>query len=219
MLQVTSTHLASWTAADLVERFGPIPLSRICNDPPPGTGIEQHVLEIHTQHQRLFELVEGTLVEKVMGFEESAIAAFLIELIGSYARQHDLGFVVGEAGLLRLTPDLIRIPDVSFISWQSLPSRKIPAVRFLEQAPDLAVEVISPGNTKLEMDTKLHDYFEHGSRLVWYVYPQTREVHVFVAPTDSMVMRGEEVLSGGEVLHGFELPVKDMFADLERAEV
>jgi Uma2 family endonuclease len=218
MLKVTPARQSTWTAADLVERFGPIPLSRICHDPPPGCASQDDVQEIHAQCKRLFELVEGTLVEKVMGFTESVIAALLIELIGSFARQHDLGFVAGEAGLLRLAPDLVRIPDVSFLSWTSLSERKIPAVSFLEQAPDLAVEIISPGNTQQEMAAKLKDYFAHGSRLVWYVYPLPREVHAFTSPTDCTVLPEEATLTGGEVLPGFELPVKAIFADLQRVD-
>ena len=74
--------------------------------------------------------------------------------------------------MIRLAPGLIRIPDVSFISWHRLPGRTIPHEAILSTAPDLAVEVLSPGNTQREMQAKLKEYFDgmpagtqyHGSR-------------------------------------------------------
>jgi hypothetical protein len=60
-------ELGTWTAADLVEHFGPIPLYRIRHDPPPGAATEQDAIEIHDREDRLYELVEGVLVEKTMG--------------------------------------------------------------------------------------------------------------------------------------------------------
>ena len=212
MLKPNPPRTTSWTAADLHDRFGPMPLARICNDPPAGCAVEDDVLEIHSEQKRLFELVDGTLLEKTVGFEESVIAAILIELIGSFVRKHQLGFLAGEAGLIRLKPDLIRIPDVSFIAWESLPTRSIPVGSFLEQAPDLAVEIISPGNTQQEMDSKLDEYFAAGTRLVWYVYPQTREVHAFTSPEDCTVMGEKQTLRGEPVLPRFELAVRELFA-------
>ena len=78
-------------------------------------------------------------------------------------------------------------------------------------APDLAVEVISPGNTKAEMERKLKDYFKAGVTLVWYVYPTTQSIHVFRSPSDVRELTGEMILGGEDVLPGFEVVVKNVF--------
>jgi Uma2 family endonuclease len=113
--------------------------------------------------------------------------------------------------MARLAPGLVRIPDVTFISWSKLPDRKLPDEPIWSLAPDLAMEVISRGNTKKEMDRKLHDYFTAGTRLVWYVYPDAREVHVYTAPDSQQVVKEPESLSGGDVLPGFSLDLRDLF--------
>ena len=75
--------------------------------------------------------------------------------------------VVGEAGMMRISQGLVRIPDVSFVSWDRLPEGKVPSEPIPALAPDLAVEVLSQGNTAKEMNRKRREYFEAGVRLVW----------------------------------------------------
>ena len=72
-------------------------------------------------------------------------------------------------------------------------------------APDLAVEVISPRNTDKEMDDKLRDYFDAGVRLVWYVYPSSREVKVYTSPDNLTLLNEQQTLDGRDVLTGFQL--------------
>ncbi len=206
-----------WTAADLVESFGPIPLWRICQDPAPGTATEQDVIDIHGQEKRLFELVDGVLVEKTVGYQESYLAVLIARLLGNFVAEHGLGIVLGADGMTRLAPGLIRIPDVSFIPWERHPDRSVPALPFVPFAPDLAVEVLSPSNTAKEMDRKLKDYFASGVRLVWYVDPVQRTAEVLTAVDRSVVLREGDALDGGEVLPGFVLPLAVLFADLEAA--
>ena len=159
------------TAADLLERFGPMPDGRIRTDPPPGTATEQDVIDIEARESRLCELVDGVLVEKTVGYYESHLALLLGYFLTGFVRRHRLGVVTGEAGMMRLSAGLVRIPDVSFVSWSQLPGRRVPRVPIADLAPDLAVEVISPSNTTREMERKLQDYLAAGVRLVWYVYP------------------------------------------------
>ena len=80
--------------------------------------------------------------------------------------------MAGEGGTIQLDIDLVRIPDVSFVSWERVPGGEIPDEPVPLLVPDLAVEVISRSNTPKEMDEKLQEYFEKGVRLVWYVRPQ-----------------------------------------------
>ena len=77
-------------AAELVERLGNIPLARICFTPPPGTATERDLLSALRRNDRLYELVDGTLVEKTMGLSESMLAGQVLIEIGVFARQHDL---------------------------------------------------------------------------------------------------------------------------------
>jgi Uma2 family endonuclease len=199
------------TLADLHERLGRVPLHRIRCHPAPGTATEADLLVCPNGEKHLFELVDGVLVEKAMGYYESLLAGILIRLLGFYLEQHDLGFLLGEGGMMRLAPGLVRIPDVSFISWDHFPNRELPAEPVPDMAPDLAVEVISEGNTDEEMKGKLKEYFTAGTRLVWYVYPEERSVHVYTSPMDVHVLREAETLEGGMVLPGFRLIIRELF--------
>jgi Uma2 family endonuclease len=200
------------TVSDILEKIGDVSPQRIRLQPWPGTATEEDVLKVHKRTQRLYELVDGVLVEKIMGFRESGLAVELIVHLGTFVRQHDLGMVVGEAGAMRLLPGLIRIPDVSFVSWRHVPSRKYPQEPIPGLAPDLAVEVLSEGNTPEEMKRKLKDYFLSGVLLVWYVDPDARTVAVYTAPDQVRVVTEEETLDGGEVLPGLTIPLQQVFA-------
>jgi Uma2 family endonuclease len=207
-MAVTSTVV---TLADLLERFGPIPAARIRSDPAPGTATEQDVITLEARDNRLFELVDGVLVEKAMGFYESYLAMRLAQFLLAFVEQHDLGIVTGEAGMLRLAPGLVRIPDVAFVSWGQLPHRRIPREPIPDLAPDLVVEVLSAGHTPREMDQKLLEYFSAGVRLAWYVLPDLQQVHVYTTPDQREVITADHILHGGEVLPGFTLPIRRLF--------
>jgi Uma2 family endonuclease len=174
---------------------------------------EDDVVEIHDREDRLYELVDGILLEKTVGTYESYLAALLVQLLGNYVRDNKLGVVLGADGMMRLAPGLVRIPDVSFISWARLPGRNIPRQPIADLAPDLAVEVLSKGNTREEMQRKLSDYFAAAVRQVWYVYPQQREIRVYVSPDEHVVFTHEQTLGGGDLLPGFSLELPCFFAE------
>ena len=203
------------TVADLLEHFEGIPAHRIRLQPPPGTAGEEDVLEVYRREKLLCELVDGVLVEKPMGYYESRLAAVLIYLLETFLDRQNLGIVVGADGMLRLARGLVRIPDVSFVSWDQLPGRQIPRDAIPDLAPDLAVEVLSESNTQREMARKVREYFTAGVRLVWIIDPKAQSVQVFSSPDDTLLVREGETLSGGEVLAGFSLVVRELF---ERAE-
>jgi Uma2 family endonuclease len=203
------------TIDELLDSLGGISPDRVRFDPLPGTATERDVLRLYEDHKRLFELVDGTLVEKVMGSKESFIAMYLGHLLLTYSeRNGDLGMVLGEAGTLRLLKKLVRIPDVSFTLWERLPNRKVPSEPIPDLAPDLAVEVLSRKNTKREMERKLKEYFLAGVRLVWFIDPRARTVRAFTSPDESAELAPGDDLDGGEVLPGFRVPVARLFADL-----
>jgi Uma2 family endonuclease len=200
--------------ADLLKRLGGISPRRIRANPPPGTATEQDVIDIRRREKRLYELVDGVLVEKIMGVMESSLACDLITRLGMYLLRHKSGFLLAPDGALRIMPKLIRIPDISYIAWDQLPSRKRPTEPIADLAPALAVEVLSHGNTAAEMARKVREYFLAGTRLVWLVDPRTRTVRVYAAPDQSRVLHETDMLDGGDVLPGLALSLREVFAEV-----
>jgi Uma2 family endonuclease len=199
------------TLADLLHRLGDIPLERIRFRPYPGTATEQDVIEAEARTDRLCELVDGVLVEKPMGYYESRLAIVLSFFLESYLDSNGLGIVLSESGMTRMEPGLVRMPDVAFYAWEHFPDRLLPPGSFLELAPDLAVEILSPSNTEREMDRKRAEYFAGGSRLVWQVYPLSRRVRVYKSVDEFVELTDEDTLDGGTVLPGFTLSIRRWF--------
>ncbi len=217
MATVISTALPTdWTAADMLAHLGGIPPERVRMYPPPGMATEQDVLQSKSRFNRICELIDGVLVEKTMGYYESVVAARIIRILGLFVENGDLGIVLGEAGTLKILPSQVRIPDVCFICWEQFPNRELLREPIPALAPDLAVEVLSKGNTSGEMQRKLHDYFTAGVRLVWYIDPRTRSAKAYTAEDQCTELTEQQSLTGGEVLPGFELPLKDLFAKAKR---
>lgn len=204
------------TVADLLERLGRIPAERVRWVPLPGTATEADVLELERRENRLCELVDGVLVEKVMGYRESLLAVLLIELLGSFVRRQNLGLVSGPDGMMRLFAGMVRIPDVAYASWARFPDRRVPTEPIPDLAPDLAVEVLSEGNTQQEMARKCREYFSAGAQQVWLVNPDSRTVAVYSSPEACIHLGESETLDGGEVLPGFSLALRELFAELDR---
>jgi Uma2 family endonuclease len=201
----------TWTIGELHRRFGPIPFERIRHDPPPGSGTVDDVLRLNDQEDRLYELVDGVLVEKTVGLQESILAGYILTILNLFVLPRGLGLVAGEAGTIRLDLNLVRIPDVSFFSLERIPGGEIPAEPIPLLVPDLAVEVISRSNTPKEMVEKLREYFEKGVRVVWFVRPKSRVVDVYTAPDRFTRLSVSMQLKGGDVLPGFSVPVSELF--------
>jgi Uma2 family endonuclease len=218
MATVSEIGTTIWTASEVIARFGDIPIARIRTTPPPGEATEADVIELHDHHDRLFELIDGTLVEKAMGWNESELAIIIATLLRNFVSANRLGKVFGSDGMFRLEPEQIRIPDVAFISKQRFAGRTLESTAFWELGCDLAVEVISPSNTRREMERKLNDYFAAGVGVVWLVYPKTREVVVYTSANTSLILRGDDVLDGGGLLPGFSVSVSQIFAAIDETE-
>jgi Uma2 family endonuclease len=199
-----------------MQRLGWVPLDRVMFHPPPGTATLADVIEHERRTDRVCELVDGVLVKKAMGFSESRLAALLIELLNAFVRVPNLGIVTGEQGTVELIPDLVRIPDVAFTSWDRIPGRRVPTEPIPRLVPDLAVEVLSRSNTSGEMARKRQDYFDAGVALVWEVDPAARTVTVYTTPLTHTTLNVGDTLDGGTVLPGFTLPLAELFAELDR---
>jgi len=204
------------TLADIQERLGHIPEARILSFPAPGTATVQDLLDGSITGDRGYELVDGILVEKGMGFREGSLGARLIYLLHAFLEDNNIGHVAGADGMIRFKLDLVRTPDVSFIRWDSVDNPDVienPAGAFLEVPPDLAVEVLSPSNTSREMEIKLEEYAKAGVKLVWYVDSERKEVDVYPKgnPKRKKTLGVSDTLGGGDVLPGFAVLVARLF--------
>lgn len=193
-----------------------VPLERIVTNPRPGTATEHDLLRMVENEDRLVELVDGTLVEKPVGWMESQIAMRLIIALGNHILPRKLGALTGGDGPLMMRAGRIRLPDITFVSVDDVPPGAVPNRPVPQLPPTLAVEVISESNTAAEMRQKLKEYFESGSRLVWLIYPKTRTVAIFERLQDepTRTLPETDVLDGGTVLPGFSIAIAEVFEPL-----
>ena len=198
--------------ADLLVDFGHYPPERIRLDARPGRATEKDVLRIERKEGKHCELIDGVLVEKTMGFRESLVAQEVNRRVGNYVAERKLGVVATADGSVRLFPRQIRIPDGAFYSWDQMPGRKAPKDPIPDLYPDLAIEVLSESNTQAEMKRKLKDYFFAGTRLVWYIDPDSRTAQMFTAPDQITTLTEADDLTGGDVLPEFKLNLGELFA-------
>ncbi len=208
--------------AELLHRLGDVPLERVLARPAPGTATPADVLRLcDGEPKRLCELVDGVLVEKARGQRESRIGISLACALGNYLNQNNLGVLTGADGPHHLSESQVRFPDISFIPWSHIPPDAAPNTPVPDWVPGLAVEVISPGNTRGEMARKLHDYFAAGVALVWYVYPRDGVVRAYTSETEFQTLNEADQLDGGAVLPGFRYPIRQLFAagSLKRPDV
>lgn len=214
-MQISSNAAVPSKLSDILNELGGIPDDRVRCDPWPGTATLEDLQRAHASGG-LCELVDGTLVDKAMGWQEAVLAAYLVELIAGFARRHNLGLVTGPDGFVRLLGTFVRGPDVAFVSWKRLPEGRLPEQSIPDCVPDLVVEVLSLGNTLGEMSRKRREYFHAGVGLVWMVDPRERTVAVFTGLTDYIILDESQTLSGGDVLPGLEIPLAELFAELDR---
>ena len=119
--------------------------------------------------------------------------------------------MAGEVGVFTTrNPDTVRAPDVLFLSHErdALRTRRD---GFLEVAPDLVVEILSPTDRPDAVRRKLDEYFAAGVRMAWVADPGTRTVRVYRSGGEPMTLAAGEVIAGDDVLPGFELPVDEVF--------
>ncbi len=156
------------------------------------------------------EIVEMTPVGGVHGLVTLRIGRWLAEHVerhgGGQVVVGDVGFVLA----LPNDPERVRAPDVAFVSSARLPGGRLPE-GFLQGAPELAVEVLSPSDNPVEVQQKVRDYLEAGGRLVWVVAPQAKTVTVYRADGSARLLREPDHLDGEGVLPGLTIPLADVF--------
>jgi Uma2 family endonuclease len=181
----------------------------------PAPGIRytpEDLLEL--QDDRLYELVDGELVEKDMGAESSWIGGQLFGRLLAFNVAANLGWFFGADASYRCFLDdrsRVRLPDLSFIRYGRLEGERVPKGH-ITVPPDLAVEVVSPNDLYSEVTAKVREYLTAGVRLVWVVDPETRAVVVHRADGSVEIVSEDGELSGEDVLPGFSCRVGELFS-------
>lgn len=160
-----------------------------------------------------FELVDGELVEVPgAGAVHTMIMVTLFKLLSECSQRHQYGIVFpdGLGYILSPHPGRLRIPDVSFVSRDRIPSTGIPE-GFWPGAPDLAVEIVSPNDRAEDVHAKVGEYLEAGARAVWVLWPRERSVTVYGAAGSVNELGPDDELDGGDVLPGFSVRVDKLF--------
>lgn len=155
-------------------------------------------------------LVAGEVIQTMPpGGKHGAIAARLAARLIAWLETGAAGYAGVEAGFVLATdPDTVRAPDIAYVAAENVPPGG-PPEGFWQQAPDLAVEVVSPSETAEEVRAKVRDYLAAGTRLVWLVYPRTREVLAHT-PDGHAQTFGPDATLTADLLPGFALPVADL---------
>lgn len=212
------TTTATKTVADFLHQLGDVPPDRVRL--PLGTVTFEQYVEISEERPdgKLVEWVDGTVVEKPVGYYESRLVTFLIRIIGDYVEDHDLGVISAPDGFMRILPHIARGPDVSFVAWASLPDGRPPARgdRVPSIVPDLVVEVLSESNRPGEMARKRREYFTAGVKQVWEIDPETRDAVVHTAEDVATDIPANGSIDGGDLLPGFVLSLQELFARADR---
>jgi hypothetical protein len=210
----TTVLPVEWSLADLQHHLGDIPLDRIRLFPPLGLANEDDACAVHDRGGPLCELIDGVSVEKATGSYESVVACLLAGFLFHEAMLREFGVILAGNGPLRLTSGNVRLSSFSFIRWERFPDRKLPRRRVWAMAPDLAVEILSEGNTEREIDRKLRELFESGMQCAWVIDHRRREAKIFSSPENFRTIDDHGLLEAPDILPGFQLRLGEL---LDRA--
>lgn len=159
------------------------------------------------------ELIRGVLTEVTpAGQEHGEIVANLVIALGDFVKPRGLGrLTASDAGVwLERAPDTVREPDVAYFSAERIPSG-VRVTGYSEVVPDLVVEVVSPGDSRREVDDKVRMWLRHGVRLVWTAQPDNRTVDVHRRGEPVATLADGDALDGMDVLPGFTCPLSEVF--------
>jgi len=160
-----------------------------------------------------YELVKGELRKmSPSGGEHGAVVWNLSGMLAPHIKANDLGQGFGaETGFkIESNPDTVRAADIAFVSRERIPETGIPK-NFWPLAPDLVVEVVSPGDTYQEVEEKVEQWLAAGARAVWVCNPKLRGVSVHRSMADVTRLSEGDELDGGEVVPGFRCKVSEIF--------
>lgn len=160
---------------------------------------------------RKYELIRGVLVEKMpTGRPHALVVVMIATVLNLFAGPRNFGEVLaGEPGyLLEIGPDTVRAPDVAWVAPGRVPEG---TVGYPNLAPDLAVEVKSPGNSYPEMRRKAEMWLSFGVRQVWNADPEHTTITIYRADVAPVTLGADDTIDGGDLLPGFTAPVWSLF--------
>ena len=161
-----------------------------------------------------YELVRGELRKMApAGSEHGDVAADIHGNLYTHVKANRLGRTrIAEAGfILERDPDHVRVPDVSFLRRERFEAIGR-TTRYWPEAPDLAIEVISPNDRYTEVNEKVADYLAAGTRMVVVANPRNRTVNVHTLD-NTITLKMGDTLDGGDVVPGWQMPLSEIFAD------
>jgi len=158
-----------------------------------------------------YELLDRQLIKNPFHAGHGQVCVRLLVLLALFVQRHQLGQVLPSNTGFRLSEKLLLSPDISFVSKARLGQLQVAPDKFLQGAPDLAVEVLSPCDRMTQIHRKLDHYFEHGTRLAWLVNWRNQQVHLYTPDSIAALTRPNDVLAGGAVLPGFKCRLAQIF--------
>ena len=163
-----------------------------------------------------YELVNGELIViGAAGAKYGYYVALISFFLTAYVRQQKIGFIFDSDTSFKMASGNRRSPDCSFFSKERIKSLGGIPKGYIEGSPDLAVEILSPGNTVEQIHEKIVEYFENGSRLVWIIHPDENYILVYHQPQPDQLKRPGDLLEGEDVIPGFSLDLSEFFAEPE----
>lgn len=172
------------------------------------------------EYEHLPDPTDGTRLELQKGevvavsrpnWEHGEIAGNTYLALKLFLRKNPIGRVSVESGVItERGPDTLRGPDVSFIRKERMPLGER-MNQYASVTPDLCVEVLSPSNTRAELNEKMAEYFSTGAKMVWVIDPDERSLTVYEQPDEGRVYKGRSTIAGGDVLPGFNVAVAELF--------
>jgi Uma2 family endonuclease len=160
-----------------------------------------------------YELNHGRLVEREMNATSGYVAGKIFRKLDEHCERSQLAvaFIDGVGFTLRPDEvDLLRKPDASVVLKSRLPGGQIPDSRF-GLSPDLAVEVLSPSDVAYDVQVKIQDYLDAGTKVVWLAKPQTKRITVYRPDGTEVTFGPNDEITAEEVLPGFRMTVRDVF--------
>ena len=164
---------------------------------------------------RKYERVDGEMRVSPAGGRHGEVIVALTIRLGAFVIEQRLGHIFESSTGFRWPgrnpdgPDNVRSPDLSFVASGRFPDGRAP-VGFIPFAPDLAVEVLSPGDRRNDVLEKVGEYLDAGSRLVWVIDPEQRMAIAYRSLMDVRVIREAEMLEGEDVVPGFACALRDV---------
>jgi Uma2 family endonuclease len=157
------------------------------------------------------ELLDGEIIMSPVHANHGIICMRIGILLGAFVQRHKLGEVFDSSTGFRLADDLLLSPDLAFVSRRTLRRIMVAPDKFLQGAPDLVVEVLSPSDRLVQIHRKLDYYFEHGTRLAWLVNWKKQQVYIHAADSIEALTRPNELLTAGDVVPGFQCKLAQIF--------